>query len=217
MPGTGGIVAPGAPQPPATFCQPSGLVTECLAALQGTRLTLRAFSGGFGSTTRRGQGMHPHDGNRQCSEAPPQIAGAEGGGWQYDRVTMRTSLILLFLLPLAALGEEVRITIGMKRDEAVAIIRRHGGVDITPNLAVVGPKGEHPLRGYHWEFRDYDAIVEISPRDGKIERMTYWTKKDFGESKNHRAKTEQNITTLKLDTKTKAVSIEKPKPKKTAA
>ena len=126
---------------------------------------------------------------------------------------MRTSLFFLLLVPLTALCEEVRITVGMKRDDAVAIIQKHGGVDITPSLAVVGPKGEQPLRGLFWSFRDYDAIIELSPRDGKIERMTYWTKKDFGETKNHRAKTEQSITTLKLDTKTRGVSIDKRKPK----
>lgn len=129
---------------------------------------------------------------------------------------MRTLFILLLLLPLTALCDEVRIAVGMKRDDAVATIQKHGGVDITPGLAVVGPKGEHPLRGFYWSFRDYDAIIELSPRDGKIERMTYWTKKDFGESKSHRAKTEQSITTLKLDTKMKGVSIEKTKSKKDA-
>ena len=128
-----------------------------------------------------------------------------------------SALLAILLLPLTALCEEIRITVGMKRDEAVAIIQKHGGTDITPGLAVVGPKGEHPLRGFYWEFRDYDAIVELSPRDGKIERMTYWTKKDFGESKNHRASAEQSITTLKLDTKTRGVSIEKPKTKRNDA
>ena len=128
---------------------------------------------------------------------------------------MRTSLIIfLLLLALTALTEEVRIAVGMGRDDVVNIIKKHGGVDITSGLAVVGPKGEHPLKGFYWSFRDYDAIIELSPRDGKIVGITYWTKKDFGESKNHRAKTEQSIITLKLDTKTRGVSIEKPKPNK---
>ena len=127
---------------------------------------------------------------------------------------MRISLLLLLFVPLTALCEEVRIAVGMSRDDVVATIKKHGGVDITPGLAVVGPNGEHPLRGYYWSFRDYDAIIELSPRDGKIERLTYWNKKDFGESKNHRANTEQRITTLKLNTKTKAVVIEKTKRQK---
>jgi len=126
---------------------------------------------------------------------------------------MRLTFAFLLLLPLTAFGEETRIAVGMKHDEAVAIVRRHGGVDITPGLAVVGPKGEHPLRGYYWSFRDYDAIIELSPRGGKVERILYWTKKDFEHSKDHRANSEQSITALKLNTKTKGVAIEKPKPK----
>ena len=97
---------------------------------------------------------------------------------------------------------------GMKHDEAVALIQKHGGIDITPGLALVGPKGEHPLYGYNWSFRDYDAIIELSPRDGKLDRLSYWTKKDFRESKSHRVKTEQSISTLKLDTVTKGVFVD---------
>jgi hypothetical protein len=136
---------------------------------------------------------------------------------------MRSSLVILVYVLCcvgcqhAYLGEEVRISVGMKRDEAVSLIQKYGGHDITPGLEIVGPNGEHPLHGYYWSFRDYDAIIELSPRDGKIERITYWTKKDFGESKMHRDKTEQSVTTLKLDTKTKGVSIEKLKGKKGAA
>jgi hypothetical protein len=125
---------------------------------------------------------------------------------------MRTSFLLLILLPLTAFSEEVRIAVGMKRDDALVIIQKHGGVDITPGLAVVGPKGEHPLKGLYWEFREYDAIIQLSARDGNIERITYWTKKDFDESKSQRAKTEQSITTLKLDTENRGVSVEKSKP-----
>jgi hypothetical protein len=126
---------------------------------------------------------------------------------------MRTLLILLFLLPLTALSEEVRITVGMSHAEAVAIIKKHSGRDITSGLALGG--GAHP--GLYWWFRDYDAVIELPSRGGKVEHITYWTKKDFGDSKDHRAKTEQSITTLKLDTKTRGVSIEKPKAKKGAA
>jgi hypothetical protein len=121
------------------------------------------------------------------------------------------SLLLSVLLALPALGEEVQIVVGMKHDDAVEIMKKLVAFDITPG--VVGPKGEHPLRGPYYVFRDYDAIIALSVRNRKIERITYWTKKDFSESKDHRANTEQSITALKLDTRTKAVSIEKPKPK----
>jgi hypothetical protein len=126
-----------------------------------------------------------------------------------DHHAMRVPLILSLLLPLTTLGEEVRITVGMKYDEAVALIRKHSGKDITSGMAL--GRGAHA--GLYWAFEDYDAIIELPERDGKVESMTYWTEKDFGESKNHRAKTEQRITALTLDTNTKGVSVEKPKPK----
>jgi hypothetical protein len=122
---------------------------------------------------------------------------------------MHTLIAIFLLLPLVAVAEEVRITVGQSHDDAVTLIKKHGASDITPGLAVVGPKGEHPLRGIYWEFRDYDAIITVAAKDGKVTAITFWTKKDFGESKSHRAKTEQSITTLKLDTKTRGVSIEK--------
>jgi hypothetical protein len=124
---------------------------------------------------------------------------------------MRTFIVALVLLPLVAFADEVRIVVGQSRDDAVALIKKHGGTDITPGLAVVGPKGEHPLTGIYWEFRDYDAIITLAAKDGKVTAMTFWTKRDFGESKSHRAKTEQPITALRLDTKTRGVSVEKKK------
>ena len=148
---------------------------------------------------------------RGCNHGVPWAGSLSLGRWPHR--AMRTLLILLLLLPLAALSEEVRITVGMSHAEASAIIKKHSGKDITSGMALGADA--HP--GLYWSFRDYDAIIELPSRDGKVEHITYWTKKDFGESKNHRAKTEQRITTLKLDTKTKAVSIEKPKSKKGAA
>jgi hypothetical protein len=123
---------------------------------------------------------------------------------------MRCSLLLLLLIPLGALGETVRITVGMNHTEAVALIKKHNGKDITSGMAL----GSGAPSGLYWSFRDYDAIIELPSRDGKVDRITYWTKKDFGASKNHRAKTEQRITTLSLDTKTRGVSIETAKSKK---
>jgi len=124
---------------------------------------------------------------------------------------MRTLILAFLLLPLATFADEVRVTVGMGRHDAVALIKKHSGKAITPGLEVVGPKGEHPLTGIYWEFQDYDAIITLDAKDGKVIAMTFWTKKDFGESKSHRAKTEQSITALKIDTKTREVSIEKKK------
>lgn len=127
------------------------------------------------------------------------------------RITMRTIFLAFLLLPLTTFADEVRIAVGMGRDDAVALIKKHSGKDITPGLEVVGPKGEHPLAGIYWAFQDYDAIITLGAKDGKVTTVTFWTKKDFWESKSHRAKTEQSITALKFDTKKKEVSIEKKK------
>ena len=123
--------------------------------------------------------------------------------------TMRTLIAILLLLPLAALAEDERIAVGQNRDDVVALIQKHGATDITPSLEVAGQKDEWPLKGIYWKFRDYDAIITLTAKDRKITAMTYWTKKDFSESKSHRTKAEQSITALKLDTKTKGVSLEK--------
>ncbi len=124
---------------------------------------------------------------------------------------MRTLILAFLFLPLVTFADEVRFTVGMSRDDAVALIKKHSGKDITPGLAVVGPKGEHPLTGIYWEFQDLDAIITVTAKDGKVTAMTFWSKKDFGESKSHRAKTEQSITALKIDTEKREVSIEKKK------
>ena len=126
---------------------------------------------------------------------------------------MHKFIVAFLLLPLAAFADEVRVAVGQSREEAVATIKKYSGADITPGLEVVGPKGEHPLTGIYWRFRDYDAIITLTAKDGKVVAMTFWNRKDFGESKVHRARTELSITALRLDTHTKGVSIEKKKQK----
>jgi len=122
---------------------------------------------------------------------------------------MRTLILAFLLLPLAAFANEVRIVVGMGSDDAVALIKKHSGKDITPGMELDGPKGELPPTGLYWGFQDYDAIFTLDEKDGKVTAMTFWTKKDFGESKSHRAKTRLSITALKIDTNKKEVSIEK--------
>jgi len=124
---------------------------------------------------------------------------------------MRAFIFSLLLLPVAVFADEVCVEVGQSRDKVVATIKKHGATDITPGMEIVGPKGEHPVTGVVWQFADYDAVIQLSVRDGTVVHIAYWTKKDFGESKSHRAKSEQSITTLKIDTKTKGVSIEKKK------
>lgn len=121
---------------------------------------------------------------------------------------MRTFVLACLLLPLAGCTNEVRIAVGRSRDQAVALVEKHGGTDITPGLAVVGENGEWPLKGIYWELRDYDVVITLSAEAGTVTAMTFWTRGDFEHSKSRRAKTERSITAIKLDTKTKRVWIE---------
>ena len=128
---------------------------------------------------------------------------------------MKTLILLCLLLPAFARSEEVRLSVGMKHEEAISLIQKHGGIDITSNLAIVAPKNGLPPKNIFWAFKDYDAVVSLSETDGKLAGMSYWNKEDFDKSKSHRAKTEQKIGALKLDTKTKRASIEPSHPKGT--
>lgn len=109
-----------------------------------------------------------------------------------------------FMIPAVAGAEEVRIAVGMPHEDATKLIRKHSGKDITAGLALATEKP-----GIFWEFQDFDAVIELDSRDGKVVRMTYWTKKDFAGNKSHRAETEQPIKGVSLDTEKKKVSIEK--------
>jgi hypothetical protein len=126
---------------------------------------------------------------------------------------MKQLLLSMFLLAtvswLHAADTVVKIAVGMDHQETLALLKRHGAEDITPHLAIVGPKGEHPLKGYVWELRDYGAIIEVDSKDNKVSRLIYGTTKDFDLGKDHRARTEQNVKSLTLDTKTRTVSVEK--------
>lgn len=124
-------------------------------------------------------------------------------------------IAVCLLVSITSFAAEVRIAVGMSRDDAVTLIKTHGGTDITSGLQVVGPKGEWPLTGVYWHFRDYDAIITLSVTDGMVTGMTFWNKKDFGVSKSRRAKTEQGISVLIIDTKKASVSVERIKPDKT--
>jgi hypothetical protein len=143
--------------------------------------------------------------------ARPSSPAAAGETQRWPTHLMRTLLIALLLLPLSLVADEVRIAVGMNYGRAVSMIKKHGGVDITPDQAVVGPNGEFPLTGIYWAFGKYDAIIALSRKDAKIGGISFWTKKDFNESKSHRVKSEQSIQALKLDTKTGKVSVEKKK------
>ena len=113
-------------------------------------------------------------------------------------------LLLAFLFsPLAAVAREVRIAVGMDYTNAVRLLVQNGGKDISAGQEVFGLKGEWPLNGLYWSIQDYNAIIALSATNGKIAQMTFWSKADFEENKVQRAKTEQIICAITLDTKSR--------------
>jgi hypothetical protein len=133
-----------------------------------------------------------------------------------DTTIMKHLLCTLLLSLLAALpavhaadAAAVKIAVGMDHTDAIALLKKHGAEDITPNLAIIGPNGEHPLKGYVWALRDYGIIIEVNDKDNKVSSLIYNTTTDFAVSKEHRARMEQTVTSITLDPKTKAASIEK--------
>ena len=120
--------------------------------------------------------------------------------------SMAIVLVWMFF-PLVGLAADSRVEVGMSRDEAISIIKMHGGNDITPGLAVVGPNGEHPLHGFYWSLDGYKAVVVVDGKE-KVEALTYWTAKEFGTSKAHRSKTAKRITAFTIDPKAGRISVE---------
>jgi hypothetical protein len=124
---------------------------------------------------------------------------------------MRTLALVYVLLSLPITADDLRVAVGMPRDKALTIIKANSGKDITPGLAVVGPKGEHPLHGFYWHLEDYKTVIELSGEE-KVTGLTYWTLNDFGRSKDHRAKSAKEVIAFTIDPRGKRVLIETNKP-----
>ena len=117
-------------------------------------------------------------------------------------------VLTVLLPPLTCSAEELRIAVGMNRDEVLATLKQHGAIDITSGLAIVGSKNGPPPTGLYWEFRDYDAVIMLVAKNDTVIEMTYWTKRDFNESKLHRFKTMRDASAVTIETATKQVMIE---------
>ena len=116
------------------------------------------------------------------------------------------SILFLLLLPVSICAAEVRLAVGMDKEQAMALIKQNSGKDITGGLEIVGPKGKWPLSGFVWALEDYHLIIEVSGKN-KIEALSYWRDKDFGEGKMHREKTERKVSSITLNTNKKTVSV----------
>ena len=110
-------------------------------------------------------------------------------------------------LPAAQTEQGATLSLGMRHELALEIIRECGGHDITSKLAVVGPNGEWPLSNLYWSLEDYNSVVEISAEDGNVVEIGYWRRADFFENKIRRLESRGNLKTLTFDKQTKTVSM----------
>ncbi len=96
----------------------------------------------------------------------------------------------------AAQSIDAVIKVGISKSEFARLVIRLRGKDITPGLAIVGPKGKHPVYGIVWEFADYEAIISVSFKRQVLTNLDYCSKDDFGVSKSHRAKSTVEISQI---------------------
>jgi hypothetical protein len=102
-----------------------------------------------------------------------------------------------------------RIALGMDFDEAIAVIKKHGGEDSTSRKQVMTPPGVTPNRGGYWWLQSYSVQIAIGERDGRVSGLSYWDGRDLGVSKIHEGKTERRVTSLTFDPTSRRVSDER--------
>lgn len=120
---------------------------------------------------------------------------------------MRAFIATILLLPATALCETATIEVGAPIAATVATLGKMGAVDITGGIAIVGPKGEWPLKGIYWGVPGFDAVFELSGKKEKVVALCFWTMKDFSQSKSHREETRCRIKSAALDTDKKTVEV----------
>ena len=96
-------------------------------------------------------------------------------------------------------AKEPTLIVGMRHEAALQIIRECGGQDITSNMAVVGPRGEWPLTGLFWNFKQYDSVLEIGAKDGTVIGIGYWNGADFSESKSHQVLSRKSLKSVTFE------------------
>ena len=99
------------------------------------------------------------------------------------------------------------LSLGMRHELALEIIRECGGQDITSKLAVVGSNGEWPLSNLYWSLEAYDSVVEIDAENGNVVGIGYWRVADFSESKIRRIESTRDLKSLTFEKQTKTLSI----------
>jgi hypothetical protein len=132
---------------------------------------------------------------------------------------MKTVLVLFLLIPLMSLAGEFRITCGMSYHEAMDVVRKQGGVNITTNVGWViaglrksdtnSTQKMGPPRWSFWELRNYDAVILLVDLYGryKISSLSHWATPDFNDWK-HRHETMHDVVSLTFDPGKKTIERE---------
>jgi hypothetical protein len=91
----------------------------------------------------------------------------------------------------------------MSYETAVANIKRCGGKDSTESKQVA------QRSGLYWWLKDFDVVIVMGQREGKISSLSYWRRADLGISKTHEGKSEQRVKGFTFDTDKKTFTSEK--------
>ncbi|OQB85685.1 MAG: hypothetical protein BWX86_02807 [Verrucomicrobia bacterium ADurb.Bin122] len=117
---------------------------------------------------------------------------------------MRVFFLFLIFLPATVFSEIVRLDAGAASAITEPILKKIGAKDITPNLAIVGPKGGSPVHGLYWSVPDFKVIFVKSDRT-----LCYWTEEDFSRSKAHREDSRRYVRSIIFDTEKKTYTVKK--------
>jgi hypothetical protein len=124
---------------------------------------------------------------------------------------MRAFLLLLMFLPVIGFTEQVRLEVGASSAATDEVLRKIAATDITPNMEVVGSKGEWPVYGLYWSVWDFKVILEIASGEKKVGVISicYWTDDDFNVSKMHREDSRRYVRSITFDTEKKTYIVKK--------
>jgi len=106
------------------------------------------------------------------------------------------------------LNPKARITIGMDRTTAVGLIGRLSGKEFTPKVEFANTEAGNMTTRLFYQFVNYDAVLVLDCKDGKVFQMIYWTKNNFGGDKQQQNKTARKVAALKFDSVMYQVTFE---------
>ena len=96
-------------------------------------------------------------------------------------------------------AEEILICKGKFPEKTSAILPKIA-TDLTPELEVVGPNGEWPLKGIFWELKNFDLVFALhGDKEGNVLDVLYWTKEEFNQGKETRYDLGKTASSIALD------------------